>query len=111
MHADEAQLLAERGQREVGVDRRDRQAAADRRQARPEPRPEQPAAGKGVQRLDDLVAVAGGSSKGSSQMSTRVWTSADEAVHHERAGEEQEDADDDVAEPRRSRRRAGTGTR
>ena len=57
-HPDEPELLAERGEREVRVDRRDRQVAAHRRQTRPEPRPEQPATCERVQRLDDLVAAA-----------------------------------------------------
>ena len=55
---DDAQLLAERREREVGVDLRDRQPPADLGQARPEPDAEQPAAGEGVERLDDLVAGA-----------------------------------------------------
>ena len=43
---DQAELLAEGGEREVGVDLRDRQPAADRRQARPEPRPERSRRGR-----------------------------------------------------------------
>ena len=56
--ADDAELLAERREREVRVDLGDRRPAADLGQARPEPDAEQPAARERVERLDDLVAGA-----------------------------------------------------
>ena len=57
-HADQPELLAEGREREVGVDRGDRQPAADHRQAVAQPRPDQAAARERVERLDDLVARA-----------------------------------------------------
>ena len=43
--ARQAELLAEGGEQEVGLDLRDRQPAADKQQAHPEPRPDDAAAG------------------------------------------------------------------
>ena len=57
--ADEAELLAQRRQRVVGVDGRDRQPAADHRQARAQSDAQQPATAQRVQRLDHLEAGAG----------------------------------------------------
>src|SRR6185369_15206708 len=98
-HPDEAELLAERGQREVGVDRRDREIAADRRQTGAEPRAEQPAAGERVERLDDLVAVPGRALERVQPDVDAGLDGRDEVVHDERAGQEEHDADDDVPDP------------
>ena len=54
-HADDAELLAERREREVGVDLGDRRPTRDRWQTVAEPDAEQSAAGEGVKRLDDLI--------------------------------------------------------
>ena len=105
--ADQAQLLAERREREVRVDLGDRQPAADHRQALAETRPEQAAAGERVERLDDLVA-------GAQRVRERIQPDVDpvadvlEQVGHERAaGQEQAQPDHDEAEP--AGRRVGQG--
>ena len=54
-HTDDPHLLAQRRQREVGVDLGDRRPTADLGQAGPESDTEQPAASERVERLDDLV--------------------------------------------------------
>ena len=57
-HPDQAELLAEGGEREVGVDRGNGELATDLGEPRPQAGPEDAAAGEGMQRLDRLVARA-----------------------------------------------------
>ena len=97
---DEAQLLAEGREREVGVERRDRRPPGDRRQPVPEPRPDEAAARERVQRLDDLEA-------GALRVDERVDPDVDprpDVIEHEvqepRADHERREADDDEADPR-----------
>ena len=97
---DQAELLAERREREVRVDRPG-SAGCPSIVGRPAPRPvaEQPAAGERVQRLDDLVA---GCRAGRERVEPDVDAGLDvgeEQVHQARAGDEQEEPDDDVADP------------
>ena len=69
------ELLAQRRERVVRVDRGDRRPPRDRRQAGAEPDAEEPAARERVERLDHLEAGAhAGRANGSSQLSTRVRT-------------------------------------
>ena len=90
--ADQPQLLADRGERVVGVDGRDRQAPADRRQAGAQAHPQDPAAPEGVQRLDHLEA-------GALRVGPRVepvvdagLDVAEQVVQDEGAGDEQQRA-------------------
>ena len=67
--AEQAELLADGGEDEVGLDRRDAVGVAEA-----EPVPATPPHGQGEPGLDDLVARAGGRAHGLSQSSTRFWT-------------------------------------
>src|SRR6185503_16188557 len=96
---DQPQLLAQRGEWEVRVDRRDREAAVHGRQPGTESGSQQAAATEGEQRLDDLVAVAGRVAERVSPDVDAGLDRRDEEVHHVRAGEEQEDTHDDVPDP------------
>src|SRR5436305_670695 len=55
-HADDAELLAERREREVGMDFGDRRVAGDLGESVPEADAEQPAARERVKPLNDLIA-------------------------------------------------------
>ena len=104
---DQPELLAEGRQREVGVDLRDGQPAADQRQAVAQAHADEPAAGERVERLEDLVAAV-------ERVGPRVDPGGDavadvgEHAGHQRAAEqEQDEADDDEADP--TGRRVGQG--
>ena len=100
---DETELLAERGQREVRVDLRDRRPPGDERQSPSETRAEQPAAGEGVERLDDLVAGPG---RVGERIQPDVHPCSDIAhglVQDEAADDEEHEPDDHRAHPPRGR--------
>ena len=94
--AEHAHLLGQRGEHEVGVDGRDRGHRADLRQPGAEAGAEDAAATVGVQRADHLVA-------GALRVGERVEPDVDPVldvregeVQHRAAGQEQEQAENDV---------------
>ena len=100
-HPDQPQLLAQRGEREVGVDRGNRHLPADHRQAAAEPRADQAAARERVQRLDHLVARAERVLEGIEPDVDPRPDVPEQLVHQRAAQHEQDQAADDVAPARR----------
>ena len=97
--ADEPQLLAQGGERIVGVDGRDRQAPADRRKPGAQPHAQDAAPPQGVERLDRLEPGAGRIGPRVQPVVHALLDVAEHVVQDERAGEEQDQSARDVRDP------------